>query len=429
MFIKRIGLSLLMLLLAGKVYAGDITKTTTFVDTQVLTAAQLNTGFDEIITEVNDLDGDNLASNIAITSSGTMNFSGTTTLATVDINAGAIDGTTIGASSATTAKVTTLFVGDKLSLTQVDGNEYIDSLADGYVDIEATTGIRLRINGTEQVNLVNGILQPTTDNDIDLGAAAKEYKDLYIDGTANIDTLNADSATLTTMDSNGGTMDNVQVDGATTTGMLYTNDASDDMSQLGSQGTVGQVLQSAGPGANPTFADEGMKLLSTTTHAGATNTEDITIAASKKYLVTMDIDNAAETANTLYIRFNSDSTATKYNWAGRCQDMDTTSAVTSDGDDSDGEIVLTLSANGYCLTMDEASVNGFLKGQFFIDTNKVSTAYSAFVDGSFIMKESDTTLVRAEFSGMFLGNETVTSFEIGSAANIAFTIKVYEFGS
>ena len=31
----------------------------------------------------------------------------------------------------------------KLAFTQTDGNEYIDSLADGYLDLAATTGIRL----------------------------------------------------------------------------------------------------------------------------------------------------------------------------------------------------------------------------------------------------------------------------------------------
>lgn len=31
---------------------------------------------------------------------------------------------------------------DKLALTQTDGNEYIDSLADGYTDVRATTGVR-----------------------------------------------------------------------------------------------------------------------------------------------------------------------------------------------------------------------------------------------------------------------------------------------
>ena len=38
-------------------------------------------------------------------------------------------------------------------------------------------------------------------------------RNLYIDGTANIDTLSADSATLTTADINGGTVDGTAIGG------------------------------------------------------------------------------------------------------------------------------------------------------------------------------------------------------------------------
>ena len=38
----------------------------------------------------------------------------------------------------------TIMVKDKLKFTQDDGNEYIDSLGDGYLDIDATTSIRLK---------------------------------------------------------------------------------------------------------------------------------------------------------------------------------------------------------------------------------------------------------------------------------------------
>lgn len=62
-----------------------------------------------------------------------------------------------------------LLATDKIKFTQTDGNEYVDSLADGYLDLEATTGIRFRINDTEQLYLADGLLTPTTDNDIDLG--------------------------------------------------------------------------------------------------------------------------------------------------------------------------------------------------------------------------------------------------------------------
>lgn len=62
----------------------------------------------------------------------------------------------------------------------------------------------------EQVRIQDGAVVPVTDNDIDLGTSSLEFKDLYIDGTANIDSLIADTA-----DINAGTIDNTVV-GATT---------------------------------------------------------------------------------------------------------------------------------------------------------------------------------------------------------------------
>ena len=49
----------------------------------------------------------------------------------------------------------------------------------------------------EQIRIQDGAIVPVTDNDIDLGTSSLEFKDLYIDGTANIDTLSVDtSATI-----------------------------------------------------------------------------------------------------------------------------------------------------------------------------------------------------------------------------------------
>ena len=48
---------------------------------------------------------------------------------------------------------------------------------------------------TEQFVIKDGVIEPTTDNDIDLGSSSKEFKDLYLDGTAYIDTLDG-SATI-----------------------------------------------------------------------------------------------------------------------------------------------------------------------------------------------------------------------------------------
>ena len=47
----------------------------------------------------------------------------------------------------------------------------------------------------EQFRFQDGAIVPVTDNDIDLGTGALEFKDLYLDGTANIDTLVIGSST------------------------------------------------------------------------------------------------------------------------------------------------------------------------------------------------------------------------------------------
>ena len=49
----------------------------------------------------------------------------------------------------------------------------------------------------EQVKIQDGAIVPVTDNDVDLGTSSLEFKDLFIDGTANIDTLNLDGTDIT----------------------------------------------------------------------------------------------------------------------------------------------------------------------------------------------------------------------------------------
>jgi hypothetical protein len=100
----------------------------------------------------------------------------------VDINGGAIDGTPIGANSASTGAFTTL---------SSTGNTTIGSDASDTVTVNADVAS----------NLI-----PSADDTYDLGASGSEWKDLYVDGTANIDSLVADTA-----DINGGTLDNVQI--------------------------------------------------------------------------------------------------------------------------------------------------------------------------------------------------------------------------
>ena len=59
----------------------------------------------------------------------------------------------------------------------------------------------------EQIRIQDGAIVPVTDNDIDLGTSSLEFKDLYLDGTATIDTLTVDGASTvgTTLGVTGAT--------------------------------------------------------------------------------------------------------------------------------------------------------------------------------------------------------------------------------
>ena len=62
--------------------------------------------------------------------------------------------------------------------------------ADNDIDFATDNNIIFRANGADQIKLTDGALVPVTDNDIDLGTSSLEFKDLYIDGTAYLDTAN-----------------------------------------------------------------------------------------------------------------------------------------------------------------------------------------------------------------------------------------------
>lgn len=83
---------------------------------------------------------------------------------------------------------------------------------------EIDFNVEVSSSKTRQMVLTDGALLPDTDNDVDLGSATYEFKDLYIDGTANIDSLVADTA-----DINGGTVDGATIGGSSAGAGTFTN--------------------------------------------------------------------------------------------------------------------------------------------------------------------------------------------------------------
>ena len=77
--------------------------------------------------------------------------------------------------------------------------------------------VNVSSSSVQQLRIQDGAIVPITDNDIDLGTSSLEFKDLFIDGTANVDTLAADAISLggTTITSTGAEL-NI-LDGVTST--------------------------------------------------------------------------------------------------------------------------------------------------------------------------------------------------------------------
>jgi hypothetical protein len=179
-------------------------------------------------------------------------------------------------------------------------------------------------SSVEQLVIKDGVVEPTTDNDIDLGSSSKQFKDLHINGTANIDSLVADTANIDGGSIDGATLgtnsvitqaviDNVNIDGAT---IGHTSDT--DLMTLASgiltvAGEVSMTTLDIG-GTNVTATPAELNLMDGGTSAGTTavaggdgivtndggtmrqttvDTFDTYLAATTKTLTnkTIDVDN------------------------------------------------------------------------------------------------------------------------------------------
>jgi len=112
------------------------------------------------------------------------------------------------------------------AFTQATGHKHDGSTAEGaYVPLIADTdannkvvvdstnnrhGVFVEVGGTpvEQLRIQDGAIVPVLDNDIDLGTTTLEFKNLYLDGVAKVDTL--------TVDENAAVVGTLGITGTTT---------------------------------------------------------------------------------------------------------------------------------------------------------------------------------------------------------------------
>jgi fibronectin-binding autotransporter adhesin len=222
-----------------------------FNDTTQYINAPNGTTLDIAATDEIELNATLVDVNANLDVSGTVTATGTSVFASLNISGDIdVDGTTnldvVDIDGAVNiAAATTIATDNKIQFR--DTAIYVNSSTDGQLDIVADTEVQIAattvdINGAVDIsgnldvggNLVvtgtttfnggtltmgdaatdnvvfgadiNSNIIPNTDDTYDLGSSSQEWRNLYIDGTANIDSLVADTA-----DINGGTIDGATI--------------------------------------------------------------------------------------------------------------------------------------------------------------------------------------------------------------------------
>ena len=301
-------------------------------------------------------------------------------------------------------------------------------------------GVFVEVSGSavEQIRISDGLIAPVTDNDVDLGGSTLEFKDLHLDGTAHIDTLDVDAnagiiGTLTvtgvtalngglTMDSNKFTVANTSgntaiagtlaVTGATTLAATSFGDA--NITNVGnialdSITADGSTITITG---NTTFADgafdfniashdtsNGLKLggtLVTATAAELNILDGVTSTAAELNI----LDGVTSTATELNILDGVTATTAELNY------LDVTTLGTSEASK-----VVTVNASGDLIVPDSDKFN-FGAG----------SDMALYHDGtnSYITNKTGALKVATETSGIAITIGHTTS-EVTVADNLTIT--------
>ena len=68
--------------------------------------------------------------------------------------------------------------------------------ADNDIDFATDNNIIFRAAGADQVKIIDGVLAPVSDNDVDLGSSSLQFKDAYIHGTLEADAITLNGTAL-----------------------------------------------------------------------------------------------------------------------------------------------------------------------------------------------------------------------------------------
>ena len=313
-------------------------------------------------------------------------------------------------------------------------------------DTNNRIGIFVDVSGstTEQLRFQDGAIVPVTDNDIDLGTSSLEFKDLHLDGTANIDSLVADTA-----DINGGTADNVVIGGSTAAAITGTTlVANTSLNIAGDGATVTGIKDEDDMSSNSATKLATQQSIKAYVDAQLT-AEDLDFQADSGGALAIDLDSETLTftggtgidtsgsGNT--VTFAIDSTVTTLTGSQTLTNKTLTTPIIAEIDNTSN---ITLDAGGdIILDADGANIIFKDAGTSILDIANnssdveltVSTADKNFAikgtDGSSAITALDIDMAlagKATFSGdvVVTGDLTVTGDDITMGTNTSGHIMV-----
>ena len=244
---------------------------------------------------------------------------------------------------------------------------------------------------------VNSSITPNTDDAYDLGSSSKEWRNLYIDGTAHIDTLRADSATLTsgtltTADIDGGTIDGTAIGGNSPSSGAFTSFSASGNVDLGNANSDtitanGRFDSHLVPSADGTYDlggsgiewrdiyIDGVALIDTLSCHGSS-----TFSGAATFNGNVDLGNATSDTITATGRFDSSLVPS----TDSARDLGTTALRWSSLFIDDATVTNGVSIGGDLTVIGDANITGTLTYEDVtnIDSVGVVTARSGLVVSS-----------------------------------------------
>jgi len=172
--------------------------------------------------------------------------------------------------------------------------------------------VEVSSNPVEQVRFQDGVVVPVTDNDIDLGTSSLEYKNVYVDGTAFIDTVSIGNNDYTTITNNEYDVSNGNLTFDVAGDIVLDADGGDVTLKDGGTAyatftnTSGNLILKSGTTTAATFAGANVDLAGTLDVTGATVLDStLAVAGAGTVTGTLTASNNAAIGGNLNVAGNT----------------------------------------------------------------------------------------------------------------------------